>query len=760
MPRFRWWWMGAHERRWAELASALIDGELAGPDAARLRTHAAGCSECTARLVAYGAIDGRLHALTNTVPPPAAYAIFERAEGLPPTHTSPRVPGRLALAASAVLLVVGGASSPAVRAGVGNAVQYARDVAAPSATTSYAGDRGIFRAPRGSALASTVHEQGLYTTDAAGGQARSILNEPASSGPVYALKGSRVLFQPAGGPAAAWRVADPSGAVSMFPIPPGMQIVDVTDGGDRILLRTPGDAGGYTTDAQATQVIDSTGSVVWIDPGGADVFALSPDGRYALSGEPSFLVKIPLAGGDRINTPITGYTASRFQLSRDGSRAVFLAQDQKAGAASDRQLRSATFDPFGVPSFSDPVPVASPPIFALSPDGRYLAVQEVESGTARTLALWALNGVSATPNMLAAFNGTSIRRLSWSSDGRSLLVELDREGKGEAWIVSPPAGLTAVMPGTNVTAADWLPDGSGLVVESDGGDAGGFVALSQAAGHSDILRLTTSPAAGSDVGINRTPLMTRDGRAVVLVPASGVPGVPQILSKRGLPPAAVSQTVNSWSWSPDGHRAAYVSDGNVYLWNDRGGTSATPLTAGIAAAWSPASDRILVSRSDGGGTIVGLAGNALVQAPQDLLGASLSWSADGKILAGVVHAPDGDRLIAWQPSTNAVTSIAQGGRIGAMAWSPDDRSIAYLQANVNDDHGTVRIAALDGSSRDLASVQSIFASVLWQSNSAHLLYVDQTAPGAPGRVYSVASDGTDGHVVGSFFATGLRPGPR
>src|SRR5579884_1857808 len=114
MLGFGRWRRDAHDRTWGELGSAWMDGELGPAEAARFSAHAATCDACRARLRAYRQLGTGLDGLTQAVAAPPAYRIFEQVGAARGTLLGVRVPSRLALAASAAVLVAGGAASPPV----------------------------------------------------------------------------------------------------------------------------------------------------------------------------------------------------------------------------------------------------------------------------------------------------------------------------------------------------------------------------------------------------------------------------------------------------------------------------------------------------------------------------------------------------------------------------------------------------------------------------------------------------------------------
>ncbi|HEY7295322.1 MAG TPA: zf-HC2 domain-containing protein, partial [Dehalococcoidia bacterium] len=529
----------AHDRAWGELASAFVDGELTGAAAERFGAHLRDCKLCAALVAEYRGINAGLRRRLVSAPPVSAQVVFEAAERAGPRPVAPGLPRRLAFASAAVLLI-GGAATPPVRAGVGGAIQYVREVMAPSSSVSYAGDRAIFHAGSDSVLANVVREYGLYTAPDAKTAPAPAGDARFHGGPIYALANGRVLYNAAqtDGPA-QWTAVqrDGSDPRPFFPEttaatltdPGGLTAIAATPDGSRILFRRAGNGGRFLTTAGATVVTDADGSVMWSDPGGADIYALSPDGRYALSGETGGLRLIPLDGGPAPPSPISDCDVQRPQLSADGTRAVFVATRIGPDCPAASALYFFRLNGNVGSPYLEPVPLQNGAMFSLSPDGRYVAVQAWlnepapgQAGTGSTaLKLW--NLATGERSEIPGFRDVQIRELSWSADAGHLLIVDERDGRSEGWLGDVHGAVAPLLSGSEVAAAALYPDSRGVAIAADGGAPAGLVSIGAPASHDRVTPLLAdSPG--------KTPLFAAHGSVAALV-ADGTP--PALLAKHG-----------------------------------------------------------------------------------------------------------------------------------------------------------------------------------------------------------------------------------
>jgi Tol biopolymer transport system component/DNA-binding winged helix-turn-helix (wHTH) protein len=144
--------------------------------------------------------------------------------------------------------------------------------------------------------------------------------------------------------------------------------------------------------------------------------------------------------------------------------------------------------------------------------------------------------------------------------------------------------------------------------------------------------------------------------------------------------------------SPDGRTVVYMSrdpnDGmfRVFLTQLRGGNPVR-VTRAVAEEWaprfSPDGEWIVYSRAAAGDQAPGLWRVPALGGEETLLVASASqadWSPNGRELVFARHRADGTRDLArMDVATRAIqVVVSDAGRVGAVAWSPDGGSIAYV----------------------------------------------------------------------------------
>lgn len=753
----------AHDRVWGPLASAYLDRELTGVEAERFDAHLRGCNACADLLASYRGVDAGLRRRLLSAPPVPARPLFEAAERLGPHPAPVAVPRRLALASAAVLLL-GGAATPPVRAGVSGAVEYVREIVAPSSSISYAGQRAVFRAGSDSVLVDAVREFGLYTAADAAATPQRAGDLQFHGGPIFALANGRILFNAAqaDGPAQWTTVrrdgsdvrpffADGSGVAE----PAGLVAIAATPDGGRVLFRRPSGSGGFLTTAGATIVTDDGGAVLWSDPGGADVYSLSPDGRYALSGETGGVREIPLDGSAAPPAPISDCDVQRPQTSADGGALVFVAVRIGPDCPAASALYYFRLNGLIGSPYLEPVPLQDGAVFSLSPDGRYVAVQSWlnepiagQSGSGATaLKLW--NLATGERPEIPGFRDVRITQLNWSADGSRLLILDMRDGHAEAWL-SDVHGLTrALLPGQAVGGAAFFGDGSGLALSGDGGTAVGLLAVGSPAAGEPIAALL--PAGGL------VPAFAQHGGAVALLQRAAPP---TLLVRHGASPARLGLPVDGFSWAPNGRRAALVSGGEIYLWDAGSGVSARPLLPGRSVAWSPAGSRLLVTRADGTVIVADLRGGVSATAPVALAGAA--WSPDGKQVAGVDREGSEHALVLWDPGTGAVRQLSNAARIGAPVWSADGRWLAFATSR-DGGAATAQLYVLPvggGDAYAIAALPAVDDPIVWSADGAALYYLARPNAGVAGALRRVDRDGSGDRRVGQIVAAALFPGPR
>jgi Tol biopolymer transport system component len=245
-------------------------------------------------------------------------------------------------------------------------------------------------------------------------------------------------------------------------------VVNTQSGGLRQITheRDPNVAVGvpvWSPDGRAIAFVSSRGNQGWIfgvwlvDPDGSNVRnvanpglgpAWSPDGRWVyystrgrVAGTGVVLKKVPVDGGPAV----TVRTEPLFNvIGSDGTTLYYAFVRPRMDGTPEFEIRVATPEnaPFRVLAR---IPASRVPIWqivnpALSPDGKWLA-QALTDGS--TTNVWALSTTTAEWRQLTDFGERPTfiaRRVSWSSDGRSILAAV---GEGDSDIVLLE-GLTTV----------------------------------------------------------------------------------------------------------------------------------------------------------------------------------------------------------------------------------------------------------------------------------------------------------------------------
>ena len=214
--------------------------------------------------------------------------------------------------------------------------------------------------------------------------------------------------------------------------------------------------------------------------------------------------------------------------------------------------------------------------------------------------------------------------------------------------------------------------------------------------------LAASPLPSSQLARNGQIAIVRNQQLVLVDPVTSK--TTKVLVDR---PAAPRDTkalaATDLSWAPDGRRLAYVSaDGPIHVIDVSTGADELILNCGIEVdgcgiAWAPDGGRIAVTYSAGLDLIDPDGGNrqVLLQVAGPV---GVTWSPDGRRVA--VTANDG-LFVVDRDGSDLATLIDQGLGVGSAAWSPDGKSIAYLEFTGHQHEACPRVGRCGDGEREL-----------------------------------------------------------
>jgi len=308
-----------------------------------------------------------------------------------------------------------------------------------------------------------------------------------------------------------------------------------------------------------------------------------------------------------------------------------------------------------------------------SPDG-----STIYYSTAR--GLWAVGASGGTPELALE----KVTAAAIHPDGKTFALARD----GKLWVgplKGQPRQLGQTPFSTEIVARlKFSPDGTKLAIQEGGGSALWVLAYPSGGWRS-------LGAYGGSNGFTWMP----DSRRLVV--SKSLPGttIYAVDATRGSV-RAMYNSPNSMSEpavSPDGKRMAYMA--GDYEWNvleislaDR---SVRPVVAGGGAAWwpdwAPSGTHFLYSTDHEGPFAIvdrfakeGLT-RQLAEAPSGAVADDPHWAPDGKrflfLAATLAEDERGVRLMLSDASGGRTTTLDTGAALGAAAWSPDGRWVAY-----------------------------------------------------------------------------------
>ncbi len=362
-----------------------------------------------------------------------------------------------------------------------------------------------------------------------------------------------------------------------------------------------------------------------------------------------------------------------------------------------------------------------PTIVAFSPDGRHLAVGNLEG----TVAIWDVKTLRQT-SVATRHEGT-VTGLAWNRDNVRL-ASTGAEGTIVVWRHDQPQSIRVWKAHQDpdnpqshlVNSAAWSPDGTLLLTGGIDGNARVWNAdtfelhstygsergwVTAVAWHPDGKLFATGTingannvnfySLGSPTPVERGTTIPGGVRAMAWSPdgtrlvSGGYDDELHIWNGDTHKPVARLrgnfQGTTALAWSPDGTRVA-TANGNftVKLWNGVIERAAYTLTSSdgnfIQAAWDPLGKRLAWSSGPEVRLCDATTGEPL-QLPTPIPGNILAWSPDGRVLAvsdSWHHTQKPAPIRLWNSTTwNVIQDIEppQHGSAESLAWRPDGRQI-------------------------------------------------------------------------------------
>jgi eukaryotic-like serine/threonine-protein kinase len=493
--------------------------------------------------------------------------------------------------------------------------------------------------------------------------------------------------------------------------------------------------------------------------GEAQFTAISPDGKYLLSvlsenGQQSlWLRNVPTASDTQVIPPEPAAYRSLI-FSPDGNYIYF----RKAQNAVNTD-----FNLYRAPVLGGTPQVIVPDIdsdITFSPDGKriaYMRANDPEVGKYRLLTA-EINGSDEKVLLIAPYNGSPPgSHLAWSSDGTQLAMDVfqpDDRALGALDLLDLSSGKERRL----LTLEDKLPAELQWV-------GGGILLMYQLAGpqfsRSQIGFISTVDhqfhSVTRDTNGYATLTVSSDGKTVATVQQKSTANLyilPGTGSQSGdLKPLSTPEQVNSFNWLPDG--SLLLSDSSALLRAAPDGTNQVQLLRDPVAAIfdfsSCGPDHLIYSWA----FKEGVNRANIWSARSD--GTAETKLTDGKVDSRPVCTPDGKWAYYQGRGTTAVLRVALDGTgkpdpvqasvvpnsffVGSMAFSADDKTLAYLVEVVNGttiQAGQEKLALLDmGSSAPrLVDVDQHITS-----NGLHF------TPDGKGIAYPVRNNGIDNIVI-------------
>ncbi|MEY2903347.1 MAG: hypothetical protein RLY89_2453, partial [Bacteroidota bacterium] len=487
----------------------------------------------------------------------------------------------------------------------------------------------------------------------------------------------------------------------------------------------------------------ATNEIVFVS--GGDIWTTSSNG-----GEARLLVSNPAMETRPIYSPDGKWLA--FNSSRSGSGDIYMME------IATGKLTRLTYDD------------ANDELNNWSADGKYIYFTSSSKDIGGMRDIYRIKASGGTPVLLSENRYVAEFYAAPSPDNKTLALAARGNGatqwwrngrshldESEIWLMdeSTKKYTQLSLRGAKQLWPMWSPDGKTLYYVSDRN------------GKQNILMHpvngTAKQLTNFKDGRVLFPSISKDGKAIVFerdfsiwkMDLASNDAKPLNITLRGSAASSttellrLSQGFSDLAISPDGKKAAFIAQGELFVAGTKDGGEATRVTNTLVLESSPvwaknSNSVIYVSKRNNNGNIYQydfLTAKETQLTFSNFDDGSLSLSPDGKKIAFVRN---GKELVALDLAAKKETSLAKAAfsfvainSEGSYAWSPDGKHIAYAAFGNKSLRNIYIVPSAGGESKPVSFLGNIFGgNVVWGSNGNSILFVTQqrTEKGQVARV--------------------------